>query len=76
MPEATLNAADDHGAISGNTIAGTYDAARKVIDDLAALGIGYDDVIEVLEAEGVQKFEDSYAQLAESVRGQLGAIDK
>ena len=76
MPEATLNAVADHGTISGNTIAGTYDAAQKVLDDLAALGIGYDDVIEVLEAEGVQKFEDSYAQLAESVRGQLEAIDK
>jgi transaldolase len=76
MPEATLDAVADHGSITGNTIAGTYDAARKVLDDLAALGIEYDDVIEVLEAEGVQKFEDSYAQLAESVRGQLEAIDK
>jgi transaldolase len=74
MPEATLDAVADHGAISGNTIAGTYEAARKVLDDLEALGIGYDDVIEVLEAEGVQKFEDSYAQLAESVRTQLDAI--
>jgi transaldolase len=74
MPEATLDAVADHGAISGNTIAGTYDEARKVLDDLSALGIEYDDVIEVLEAEGVQKFEDSYAQLAESVRGQLDAV--
>ena len=31
----------------------------------------YDDVIEVLEVEGVQKFEDSYAQLAESVKAKL-----
>jgi transaldolase len=76
MPEATLDAVADHGSISGNAIAGTYDDARKVIDDLNALGIGYDEVIEVLEAEGVQKFEDSYAQLAESVRGQLEAVDK
>ena len=73
MPEATLDAVADHGQIRGNAIAGTYDDARKVIDDLNAIGIGYDEVIEVLEAEGVQKFEDSYAQLAESVRGQLDA---
>jgi transaldolase len=73
MPEATLNAVADHGVIRGNTIAGTYEQSRKVLDDLGALGIGYDDVIEVLEAEGVQKFEDSYNQLAESVRGQLDA---
>ena len=76
MPEATLNAVADHGQVSGDTIAGTYDAARRVIDDLAGLGIEYDDVIEVLESEGVQKFEDSYAQLAESVKNQLAASDK
>jgi transaldolase len=74
MPEATLDAVADHGAITGNTIAGTYDEARKVIADLEELGIGYDDVIAVLEAEGVQKFDDSYAQLAESVRGQLDIV--
>jgi transaldolase len=71
MPEATLNAVADHGVIRGNTIAGTYEASRKVIDDLNAIGIGYDDVVELLEVEGVQKFEDSYTQLAESVQGQL-----
>ncbi|MCU1659836.1 MAG: transaldolase [Pseudonocardiales bacterium] len=71
MPEATLDAVADHGVIRGNTIAGTYDASRKVIADLELLGIGYDDVVELLEVEGVQKFEDSYAQLAETVRGQL-----
>jgi transaldolase len=76
MPEATLDAIADHGQIRGDTIAGTYDEARQVIADLEKLGIGYDDVIEVLEAEGVQKFEDSYAQLAESVRGQLDAAGK
>ena len=76
MPEATLDAVDDHGAFKGNTIEGTYGDAQQVIDDLAGLGIGYDDVIEVLENEGVQKFEDSYAQLAESVQGQLDAAGK
>jgi transaldolase len=74
MPEATLNAVAEHGQIRGNAIASTYDDARKVLADLADLGIGYDEVIGVLESEGVQKFEDSYAQLAESVRGQLDAV--
>ncbi|MEO6886229.1 MAG: transaldolase [Jatrophihabitantaceae bacterium] len=71
MPEATLNAVADHGKVRGNAITGTYDDARKVLSDLAALGIGYDDVIDVLEAEGVQKFEDSYGKLTESVQNQL-----
>jgi transaldolase len=74
MPEATLNAVADHGRIVGNAIAGTYDDARAVIAALDRVGIGYDDVIEVLETEGVQKFEDSYAQLADSVQGQLDAV--
>ena len=73
MPEATLDAIADHGTIRGNAIAGSYDGARQVLADLEALGISYADVIELLEVEGVQKFEDSYAQLAESVRGQLDA---
>src|SRR5882757_9102591 len=73
MPEATLDAVADHGQIRGNAIAGTYDAARKVLADLDALGIGYDDVIELLEVEGVQKFEDSYAQLVDSVKAQVSA---
>ncbi len=76
MPEATLDAVADHGRITGNTITGTYDAARGVIDALADLGIEYDDVIQVLEAEGVQKFEDSYAQLADSVHSQLSNAGK
>jgi transaldolase len=76
LPEATLDAVADHGEIRGDTVAGSYDDARKVIADLESLGIGYDDVIEVLEAEGVQKFEDSYAQLAESVRSALESNDK
>ena len=59
MPEATLNAVADHGELRGNTIAGTYDDARAVLAALETHGIGYDDVIELLEVEGVQKFEDS-----------------
>ena len=74
MPEATLDAVADHGIIRGNAIEGTYEESRKVIDALNELGIEYDDVIEVLEVEGVQKFEDSYAQLAESVEKQLDAV--
>jgi transaldolase len=71
MPEATMDAVADHGVLRGDTVSGTYGEARKVIDDLNAIGIGYDDIVELLEVEGVQKFEDSYAQLAETVKGQL-----
>jgi transaldolase len=73
MPEATLDAVADHGRVRGNTIEAAYDESRSVLDRLNALGVSYDEVIEVLEVEGVQKFEDSYAQLAESVHKNLAA---
>jgi transaldolase len=76
MPEATLDAVADHAEFRGDAVTGTYDEARTVIDGLAELGIGYDEVIEVLETEGVQKFEDSYAQLADSVATQLNSVSK
>jgi transaldolase len=73
MPEATLNAVADHGRINGDQITGHYADAQQVLDDLAGLGISYDDVVEVLEVEGVQKFDDSWKQLRESLQGQLTA---
>ena len=71
MPEATLEAVADHGTVRGDTIAGTYDDAQKVLDDLAAAGISYDDVVEQLEREGVEKFEQAWDSLIESVTEQL-----
>jgi transaldolase len=72
MPEATIKAVADHGEIRGDTIHGTYDASRKVIADLENLGISYDDVVQVLEDEGVAKFAASWNELIETVKGQLG----
>jgi transaldolase len=73
MPEATLNAVFDHGVIEGDTIRGHYVGAQQVLDDLKAVGIDYDDVVGVLETEGVEKFEDSWNQLIEAVTEQLEA---
>ncbi|NHC12180.1 transaldolase [Motilibacter deserti] len=71
MPEATLQAVYDHGQIRGNTIAGSYEAAQKVLDDLKAVGVDYDDVVRLLEEEGVDKFEVAWNELIESVTGEL-----
>jgi transaldolase len=67
MPEATLDAMADHGVVVPDTIRGTEDEARAVIDQLEALGISYDDVVEALEREGVEKFEASWQELSETV---------
>jgi transaldolase len=75
MPAATIEAVADHGVLHGTrTGASGYDQARAVFEDLAALGIHYDDVVDTLEVEGVQKFSDSWTELLDSVTRQLGAL--
>ena len=71
MPEATLHATADHGVLRGDTVHGTYDESRAVFADLAKLGISYDDVVQVLEDEGVSKFEVSWNEMIETVRNEL-----
>jgi transaldolase len=71
MPEATLDAVADHGEIGDDTVTGHYAESLGVLDELKAAGIDYDDVVDLLEREGVQKFEDSWAELLASVTEQL-----
>ncbi|ATZ27367.1 transaldolase [Streptomyces lavendulae] len=71
MPEATLEATADHGEVSGDTIRGTYEQARAELDAVAKLGISYDDVVQLLEDEGVEKFEASWNDLLKSTEAEL-----
>ncbi len=71
MPEGTIRATADHGKLHGNTISGTYEASRQVFAELEGLGISYDDVVAVLEREGVEKFAASWAGLLESISTEL-----
>ncbi|OEU88424.1 transaldolase [Streptomyces abyssalis] len=71
MPEATLKATDDHGEITGDTVRGSYADAQAVLDAVAAAGISYDDVVQVLEDEGVEKFEASWNELLSSTEAEL-----
>jgi transaldolase len=73
MPEATLNALVDHGEFRGDTVRGSYPAAHKLLGDLAGLGIDYDDVVQVLEDEGIEKFETAWSELIASLRSELDA---
>ncbi len=70
-PEKTIDAVRDHGVIRGNTIAGTYAQAAAVFSGLEAQGIDLADVFRVLEAEGVQKFEQAWTELLDSVGQEL-----
>lgn len=74
MPEPTLDAVADHGAVRGDTIRPMYADAAAVMADLAAAGVDVDDVVQVLEDEGVEKFETSWVELLESTRGELDRL--
>ena len=72
MPEKTMDAVADHGEIRGDTVSNTSAEAQQVFDALQAVGIDLTEVFLALENEGVEKFEASWAELAETVQGQLG----
>ncbi|WP_406078938.1 transaldolase [Micromonospora sp. NBC_00858] len=73
MPESVIHAYADHGETRGDTITGSYDAARKVFADLESAGVDMADVIATLEREGVEKFEASWQELIDGVRKSLEA---
>src|SRR5215467_13924287 len=75
MPEATMHATQAHGHILGDTIHGTYDESRRVFEQLEGLGIGYDDVVTVLENQGVQKFEASWNELLDTIKTEMSAAE-
>jgi transaldolase len=74
MPEATLDAEADHGKPVEDSIRTHYAEAQQVLDDLAAAGVSYDDVVQQLEDEGVDKFEASWKELLEATQGELDKL--
>ena len=71
MPEATILAVADHAELHGNAVRGTYEESRKVFEELADLGVGYEDVVTVLEEEGVSKFAASWQELLDTIQAEL-----
>jgi transaldolase len=71
MPENTLLALADHGEVPGDQVSGTAEQSQRTFDELAEVGIDFDDVFAVLEREGVEKFDASWAHLSETVAAQL-----
>lgn len=76
MPEPTLRAVADHGEIRGDTVHGTYEESRRVLDELERLGISYHDVTDRLEAEGVEKFVKSWEELLATVQAALAQTEE
>lgn len=73
MPEKTLEATFDHAPLHGDAVTGSYADAQSVLDQLAAVGVDYDDVTALLEKEGVDKFIVSWGELLDTVTAALEA---
>ncbi|MHA7278336.1 transaldolase [Arthrobacter sp. MDT2-2] len=73
MPEKTLEATADHGVIEGDTVTGTYDESNEILNRLDAIGVSYDEVVDKLETEGLDKFVTSWSELLETVQTALDA---
>src|SRR5438552_3893066 len=74
MPEETIRAFQDHGDIRGDTVAKGLKKAHALLDDIAKVGVDYDDVTETLELEGVQKIADSFSELLAGVTQKREAL--
>ena len=63
MPVSTLDAFMDHGEVDPNALEKGLDEARALIEKLRQAGVYYQDIVGILEKEGVGKFADSFDEL-------------
>ncbi|MDX6554736.1 MAG: transaldolase [Miltoncostaeaceae bacterium] len=76
MPLPTIRAFKDHGRAEP-TLERDLDEARRVFELVAAAGVDYDDVCDVLERKGVESFIASYDEVLralEARRAELSAV--
>jgi transaldolase len=73
MPLETIEAFQNHGEVR-LTLEEGIDEARELFDRLAAVGVDYDDVIDTLEREGVEKFADSFRELIDGVEAKRSEL--
>ena len=73
MPAETVAAFQEHGKVAQTITEGVAEA-RKLLERLAEVGVDYDDVVATLEAEGVQKFADSFEELLDGIRAKRAQL--
>jgi transaldolase len=73
MPLETVEAFQDHGEVA-ETLEQDVDDARSLLKQLDDAGVDYDDVVRVLEEEGVQKFSDAFKELLDGVAKKRDAL--
>ena len=75
MPEKTLLALESEGIVEGDRVSGYFDAARDTLATVENLGISVRQVTEQLEAEGVEKFVQSWRELLATVAQAMGVAE-
>jgi transaldolase len=73
MPEATLRDVADHGEVPADSVRAHYEESQQLLDQLAGLGIDYDEVVRKLEDDGVAKFDGAWQQLGDKLAATLQA---
>jgi transaldolase len=73
MPRETIEAFMDHGRVE-RTLDQDVDGARRVLEAFKEAGIDYDDVVETLEREGVEKFAKSFRELFSDLESKRDAL--
>jgi transaldolase len=73
MPKETIEGFQEHGVVA-DALERDVDGARRLLDELAAVGVDYDDVVDTLEREGVQKFSDSFRELLDGIRAKRAQL--
>jgi transaldolase len=74
MPPETVIAFQDHGAVRGDTVLEGVDEAEQLLTRLSDAGVSYDEIVETLEAEGVQKFADAFSELIDGIEAKRGEL--
>ena len=68
MPEATLTEVKHNGVFTGDSITNNYQSAKLTLAQLANARIDLDQITKHLEIDGVNKFENAWLELIESVK--------
>jgi transaldolase/glucose-6-phosphate isomerase len=74
MPPSTVTAFRDHGIVDGSTVNRDYAGAKRVMAQLAEVGIDMEQVTADLLTAGVKSFADSYDELIRGIAEKVDAM--
>jgi len=74
MPRELVEAVLDHGEIRADALLEGGDEASRILDQFESAGVSYDEVVQVLETEGVEKFAKSFSDLIDGLEAKLRTL--